>query len=827
MATKRNQNVDINILVVDDEQTNLLIMKEALSGLGRIIATTDPLEALELSVVYQPQITLLDIEMPKLNGLELCKRLLDNPVTSNTSVMFITSHNETEMEYRSLEFGAVDYITKPIDIRLCRLRVSNHLQLRLKSEALSIARGDLQDLLIQLPIFVSYWSPNWERRFCNDYSRNWFGLVTEKELVNNANIDMLIPEELANLIKDKIALTAVDKSTSFRFELNTYVTGTKFLEIHVKRRLNRDKLIGYIVTAVDLTKVVMTQNALLEEKEWLNVTLNSIGDAVIATDTKADITFMNPIAENMTGWSSSEAKGKSIKNVMTLHDAKTNVIQSNPIFSALEQQKTVRAMLDCKLSSRDGRKFHVENSATPIRNADGTLGGAIIVFHDISEAIAMTLKMSHLATHDQLTGLPNRVLLHERLNSALQVAKRKNRRLAMLMIDIDNFKYVNDTQGHHIGDRLIQELAIRLVDHCSPDFIVARPGGDEFIVIATNVEKLTSLDSLASTLQLAINEPFYIDDKEHKISSSIGISVYPDDANNEDKLQRYADTAMYRAKKQGKNQHCFFGQDLELEFLHRHKIEFHLRKALETNSLEVVFQPQYSLKKQTIVGCEALARLHNCDNNEAISPIDFIPIAEETGLINQLGLQMLIKSCEVGKKLLDGGTPTRMSVNVAAKQFANPHFPTQIKNALTQTQLPSHLLQLEVTESTLMSGYEATKETLLRIKELGVSISIDDFGTGYSSLSYLKSFPIDEIKIDRTFVRDMEKNDLSYNIVKTIVCLAKSLELAIVAEGIETKHEERLLIDLGCDLGQGFMFSKPLSESNLVTALQSHNKVNV
>ncbi len=163
--------------------------------------------------------------------------------------------------------------------------------------------------------------------------------------------------------------------------------------------------------------------------------------------------------------------------------------------------------------------------------------------------------------------------------------------------------------------------------------------------------------------------------------------------------------------------------------------------------------------------------MHNCDNNEAISPIDFIPIAEETGLINQLGLQMLIKSCEVGKKLLDGGTPTRMSVNVAAKQFANPHFPTQIKNALTQTQLPSHLLQLEVTESTLMSGYEATKETLLRIKELGVSISIDDFGTGYSSLSYLKSFPIDEIKIDRTFVRDMEKNDLSYNIVKTIVCL--------------------------------------------------------
>ncbi|MGR2845788.1 response regulator [Vibrio vulnificus] len=380
MATKRNQNVDINILVVDDEQTNLLIMKEALSGLGRIIATTDPLEALELSVVYQPQITLLDIEMPKLNGLELCKRLLDNPVTSNTSVMFITSHNETEMEYRSLEFGAVDYITKPIDIRLCRLRVSNHLQLRLKSEALSIARGDLQDLLIQLPIFVSYWSPNWERRFCNDYSRNWFGLVTEKELVNNANIDMLIPEELANLIKDKIALTAVDKSTSFRFELNTYVTGTKFLEIHVKRRLNRDKLIGYIVTAVDLTKVVMTQNALLEEKEWLNVTLNSIGDAVIATDTKADITFMNPIAENMTGWSSSEAKGKSIKNVMTLHDAKTNVIQSNPIFSALEQQKTVRVMLDCKLSSRDGRKFHVENSATPIRNADGTLGALLLFF---------------------------------------------------------------------------------------------------------------------------------------------------------------------------------------------------------------------------------------------------------------------------------------------------------------------------------------------------------------------------------------------------------------------------------------------------------------
>ncbi|MBE4618153.1 EAL domain-containing protein [Vibrio navarrensis] len=821
-----NVPFDVSILIVDDEQTNLIIMEEALRGLGRIISTTDPLQAVDLAAVHQPKVTILDIEMPTLNGLSLCKQLLENPDTANTAVIFITSHNETDMEYQSFEYGAVDFIAKPIDMRLCRLRVLNQLQLRIQSDALSVAKGDLQDLLSQLPIFVSYWSPQWERRFCNDYSKNWFGLSTDKELDREASIDMVLPEELALRIRKEVCCQQDQNNLVFRYELNTYVAGSKHLDIHVKRRITDGKLIGYIVTAVDMTNIVNTQLALTEEKEWLNVTLNSIGDAVIATDVNAHITFMNPIAESMTGWRQTQAKGKHIEEVMLLCDATTEQKSFNPILLALKEQRTVAMALNCQLTSRDNKVYRVEDSAAPIRNNQGNIIGAIIVFHDVSEAIAMSVKMSHLANHDQLTDLPNRVLLHDRLHNAMRIAQIQKRRLAMLLIDIDNFKYINDTQGHHVGDLLIKKLATRLAEHCLPDFTIARAGGDEFIIIATNVSNLGTIDSFATDLQLAINHPFYINGTAHRITASIGISIYPDDADSEEKLLRYADTAMYRAKKQGKQQHCFFSQDLESELLHRHHVEIQLRQAVEHNALEVLFQPQYNLQDHAIVGCEALVRLRDT-NGSLISPLDFIPIAEETGLINLLGLQVMTKSCRIAKQMLDDGMPTRFSVNVAAKQFANPDFANEVSAVLQETQLPSHLLELEVTESALMNDFETTRNILLSIKALGVSISIDDFGTGYSSLSYLKAFPIDELKIDRAFVSDMTKDEQSFNIVKTVVHLAKSLGLTLVAEGIETAQEEKLLRELECELGQGFLFSRPVTYDTLYTLLEKANYVKV
>ncbi|MDW6003582.1 EAL domain-containing protein [Vibrio mangrovi] len=821
MTSHINNSTQINILVVDDDPTNLLIMEEALSGLGHIVTTTDPLEGLALARQIQPQITILDIDMPVRNGLELCRDLLADPLTSNTSVMFVTSHDEADVEYFSLEFGAVDFISKPIDVRLCRLRVQNQLQLRLQSDALAEAKNNLQDLLTQLPVYVSYWSLDWESQFCNDFSGSWFGQTPEQ--MQGHQIDEVLPAELASQIRLSVQGQG-QQDVKFRFEFIQEQRETEYLNIHIRQRYIGEQSLGYLVTAVNMTDVIRVKQALREEKEWLNVTLNSIGDAVIATDTSARVTFMNPIAERMTGWSASDAKGLAIEEVMDLRDAVSQHQGMNPILLALKEQRTVGMALNSQLTAKDGSIFRVEDSAAPIRDKNGEVIGAIIVFHDVSETVAMSVKMSHLANHDQLTDLPNRILLHDRLANAIRIADIQQSRIAMFMIDIDHFKYINDAMGHNFGDLFIKQLASRLSGLCLPGYTLARTGGDEFIIIAPNVMNAGVADSLATDIGLRISQPFLFGGKEYKVSASIGVSIYPDDSDSEENLLRHADTAMYRAKQQGRNQHCFFSKELETVLIQRHHIEMTLREAIEKDDLIVLYQPQHRLSDGEIVGCEALVRLKD-QHGRLISPCHFIPIAEETGLVQQLGSQVLLKSCQAASYWYELGYSVRVSVNVAAKQFTDPEFVKIVEKTLQESRLPSHLLELEVTESALMHDFETTKQMLISLSELGISLAIDDFGTGYSSLSYLKAFPIDVLKIDRSFVHDMNDDPQSLDIVKTIVQLAKSLRLNIVAEGIEETHQQSLLAEMGCELGQGYLYHQPLGLDHFMTILHEQGKL--
>ncbi|RQW61086.1 EAL domain-containing protein [Vibrio viridaestus] len=804
MDLNKITNDPVTILMVDDEQSNLLLMEEALAGLGTLISTTDPLDALSLAFEHQPQITILDVDMPNMNGHELCRHLLNNPHTANTSVMFVTSHTETSVEHASLSCAAVDFITKPIDLNLCRLRVNNQLQLRLKSDALAVAKKEMQDLLAQIPVFVSYWSLDWQLRFCNDYSGDWFGFsCLDKQ---SQALSALMPDKL---VKDIEMHCQSSSDIEFRYEDKQSVA-RRFYHIHVTRRTENNTPIGYLLTAVDITHIIKAKQALREEKEWLKVTLDSIGDAVIATDIEERITFMNPISERMTGWSFSDAKGLSIEQVMNLSDATTGHKSISPIHMALKEKRTVAMALNCQLTSLSGQTYRVEDSAAPIRDAKGNVIGAIIVFHDVSETVAMSVKMSHLANHDPLTDLPNRVLLHDRITNNIRVAQTQHHRVAMFLIDIDNFKYINDAQGHHVGDLLIKQIAQRLLQFCLPGYTLARAGGDEFVILIDNIHHVGLVDSMATEVLLAIQKPFQIENREIKVTASMGVSLFPDDANSEEKLLRYADTAMYRAKQQGKNHHCFFSQELESELLNRHQIELLLRHALEENALEVHLQPQYELPSGKLCSCEALVRLRDPLSKKLISPIEFIPIAEDCGLINQLGHQVLEKSCTMAKQLLVEGYPMRIAVNVAAKQFTNSHFVQEVQQTLASLNLPSEYLELEVTESALMNDFMETQAMLTKLKSLGISIAIDDFGTGYSSLSYLKSFPIDILKVDRSFVSDMTKDNQSLNIVKTIIHLAQSLDLHIIAEGIETQEEKEMLHQLGCQMGQGYWYSKPV-----------------
>jgi len=689
------------ILIVDDEPSSLKILAAAVKNLGVVYTTTNVEEAVVAAKELQPQVAILDIELGYDNGLDLCRRLKESPTTADIAIIFVTSHTEPEMKYSSLEYGGIGFLTKPVDRRLCQLKVKNQIALRKASMAL----------------------------------------------------------EQAN-------------------------------------------------------------TALFREKELLKVTLNSIGDAVIATDIHQRITFINPIAERMTGWSSKDAIGQEIQHVMTLNDATTQQPSINPISIVLKEQRVVAMALNSQLISQSGATYRVENSAAPIRNACDEIIGAIIVFHDVSEAVAIAIKMSYLANHDQLTNLPNRVLLHDRLTQTIKAATHSKQLAALLLVDIDHFKYLNDPLGYQQGDLLIKQVANRLLAHIDPSATLARTGGDEFVLVIPNINSFNHVDTLAAELVRDMREPFRLDDKEYPITISVGISIFPSDSSSEDTLMRNAEVAMYRAKQQGRNGYCFFSKELESELIQRHELEQLLRETIEADRIEVFFQPQINLNNNAIIATEALARLKN-NAGQYIPPLDFIPLAEELGLIHDLGQQILRKSCLAAKQWHDQGMPVKVCVNISVKQFASTSFIDQVNHIIEETGICSSLLELEVTESALMHDFAKVKTILKELSAMGLSIAIDDFGTGYSSLSYLKLFTVDILKIDQSFVKDMLTDAQSLDIVKTIIYLAKALDLTIVAEGIEHEQDRDMLQSLGCQIGQGYYFSKPIPQAQFDELLRS------
>ena len=804
---------DSKILIVDDTLQNVLFLKQVIGDLGNIFFAESGADALTLVPQINPDLILLDIEMPDMNGWQVCKTLKKDKRFANIPIIFITGLDQPEFEQMSLELGGADFITKPFKPAICKLRVQNQLKLAMQNRLISSGREQLQKLVKQVPVLITYWDENWNNLFSNDYSGNWFGIVNRDS--DDFTISDAFPMELSESVKKHA--TTDDREQQFVVE--AFVQGDScFYQVFQSALIVDERLEGHLITLVDISEVKRAKKALYAEKERLRVTLNSIGDAVVATDTKGHITFMNPIAERMTGWRFRDAVNLKIESVMPLQDAGSKNALQNPIYIALREQRTVAMALNCELKSTHGMTYAVEDSAAPIRNEAGEVIGAIIVFHDVSENMAMAIKMSHLANHDQLTDLPNRVLLQDRLTVACDSAKENNLNVCVLLIDIDHFKYLNDSLGHQYGDELICLMAKRLKAIIPKSYTLARLGGDEFVIVMNEQSGAESASLMATKLLIAMHEQFNLADHLYSVSVSLGVSIYPDDAQDAEQLMRHADVAMYRAKQEGRNRYCFFSNELEQALMQRQELEKLLRAALKRNELVVHYQPKFDFATQQTVGAEALVRLLD-DNGQFISPAQFIPLAEESGLIIELGKQVLYQACAAAKCLLDKGIEVPISVNVAAAQFGSAELEMYVQHALALNELPVHLLELEITETALMVDAQATQAKLEQLKALGVSISIDDFGTGYSSLAYLKKFNVDIMKIDMSFVRDMMTNKHDYEIVKTIISLGQSMGLKLVAEGVETAEQKEALHQLGCEIGQGYLFSKPIALENIITFL--------
>lgn len=591
------------------------------------------------------------------------------------------------------------------------------------------------------------------------------------------------------------------------------------------------KQTGYVQIIENITErkfresyLYQAEEELYIQKERAQVTLNSIGDAVLATDVKGHISYLNKMAVNATGWSNAEAMGKPIDEVFNIINGDKRDKAMNPAAIVIAEDRNIELSANCVLISKDGSESYIEDSAAPIHNRQGLVTGAVIVFHDVSVSREMSSNMAHMARHDSLTGLPNRVNLTERLTHAIRLAKKYDTQLSVMYIDLDLFKHVNDSLGHNVGDLLLQSVSERLVKCVRATDTVCRQGGDEFVILLDNMEHSLDITRIAESLLEAFESPHLINGHFLYTTLSIGISVYPEDGDSVETLMQNADVAMYHAKQYGRNNFQYFNEEMNQRAVRRLSIVNGLRLALKKQQFELYYQPKFNLASGLISGMEALIRW-NDPKLGLVYPNSFIDIAEESGLIVPIGNWIITEACRQVQEWQDAGIAcVPVAVNVSAVEFNHKNYLSSIRSVLKKTGLNPALLELELTESVLMDYVESSAKVLDKLKLMGISLAIDDFGTGYSSLSYLKRFPINTLKIDQSFVQNMTTNSDDATIVSAVIGMGNNLQHTIIAEGVETEQQLTFLKTLDCDEGQGFLFSHPLTARDFKAFLLAGGK---
>ncbi len=528
-------------------------------------------------------------------------------------------------------------------------------------------------------------------------------------------------------------------------------------------------------------------------------------EAILITDAQNKIVTANAAFTKLTGYTAEEVAGKDPK---ILSSGKTPKEVYQQMWKSLVERNAWEGELWDRRKS--GEVYPKWLSISVIRDHNGQVTNYIGSFNDISERKSSEEKFLRLAYHDALTNLPNRLNLHERLEQTISLSKRNHNKFALLLIDLDRFKVINDTLGHHVGDLLLIEVARRLTLSVRETDTVARLGGDEFVVVLTEIESPSDAADVADKIVQMISAPYLISGNDLRTSPSIGICFYPDDANEIGMLLKSGDVAMYHAKAKGRGNYQFFTDEMNQVVMKRQSMEADLRTALEREQFVLYYQPQLDLNSGNLTGVEALVRWQH-PTRGLVPPAEFIPVAEEMGLIVQLGSWVLREACRQLKQWQEEGvTGIRMSVNLSALQFLDQDLAEHIQEILAETGLDADCLDLEVTESMSMSSPADTIAIMQVLAESGMTLSIDDFGTGYSSLAYLKLFPIHTLKIDRSFVKDIEIDTNDADICDVTVLLAHKMGLNVVAEGVETEAQLKFLLSIGCNRIQGFLISKPL-----------------
>ena len=645
------------------------------------------------------------------------------------------------------------------------------------------------------------------------------GQSATADQLQNIGTDGLVYTLLAILIGALLAWLMASRMTHRLARLHRVANAVSDGNMNVRVEHAGNDEVGHLASAFNMMLDMLAvragsekqlQLALQAETELAKVTLASIGDAVITTDAEGRITFMNTIAEGILERSSQEVEGQHVLEVYRVLDAETGQPVSGDLHRLLglsvdEDRETQPVLL-----SQAGEKIHIEDSSSPIRSATGELLGCVLVFRDITDKFQTQQKIAWQAVHDPLTRLPNRFLLADRLNRAIDTASRNKHILAVCVIDLDQFKPVNDIYGHAVGDQLLIRVAERLSCEMRSVDTVCRLGGDEFVLLFESVDDILDLRRPLKRIVESLIRPFDIESHQIQVSASIGVTVYPFDNADADTLLRHADQAMYMAKQAGRNQIIWFDVNQDLRMQEAHRTISSVRQAFERGELTLYYQPKVDMRTGQVLGMEALLRWIDPAKG-VVAPGEFLPHVEHSSLIVDIGEWVIETAIRQAIEWAQAGRLWSISVNIAARHIQMSDFVEKLRQMLASyPALPAHRIEIEILESVALNDVEQTRHLILEVQKLGVDFALDDFGTGYSSLKYLKQLPVDCLKIDQTFVRDLLEDQDDRAVVSAVIGLASAFNRQVIAEGVETDEHMQMLLKMGCDFGQGYGIARPM-----------------
>jgi len=812
------------ILVVDDMPTNLAVASDMLEELDvDILLAGGGRTALQYAEHEpQPDLILLDVMMPDMDGHQVLARLRENPNTRHIPVIFVTALDSPSDEYSGLLEGAVDYIAKPLQAAVFRARVSNHLALKLARDQLAdqnamleqeVARRLLENLQLasrlQLTLSASglgIWEfhRHDERMEWNGDLCRMLGLAASPQTLAES-LGYIHPEDrtrIENAIHRPPPPGAETSVEEFRMR---HAQG-HWLWVEGRGQSLRMDERGESLLSAGTIADISRRKQIEIERQLNSVVFTGISDGICITDPEAHILTVNQAFVLATGYTAAETIGRTPAILRS-------GVHGQAFYQTLWDNLNRDDAWQGEITNRrkNGELFTEWLNISAVRNPAGKLTHYVGLFSDLSERREAAERIQYLSSYDPLTDLPNRSLLSDRLAQALINAARFERQTAVILLDLDHFRLVNETFGPPVGDSLLQELARRLQTLLRDGDTVGRRSGTEFGFVMANMGHERDAIALAQRLLDAIGEPFKVGEQQLLLTASIGVSLAPRDGKAADELLKTADLALSRAKLAGRNTFRFYAPEMDANAARRLGLESAMRKALQNNELAVHYQPQVSLESGRVIGMEALLRWQT-PSFGSVSPSEFIPLAEDNGLIIPIGEWVLLTACCQARRWHDLGltSPLRLAVNLSARQFRQTGLDHIVARALAESGLPADLLELEITESAFIDDAEDAIAMCRKLKKLGVKLSLDDFGTGYSSLSYVSRFPFDKIKIDQSFVRDIIENPVNAAIATAAIVMARSLNLSILAEGVETDAQARFLRGRRCDSIQGFLFSPAL-----------------